>query len=74
MKDIPFTDVGIVCARHPLQGSFCNVTLEYSDGRKSTLRTICLDQGLTFPALGESIRINGVVRNGRHLTTSWERV
>jgi len=72
-NDIPFTSVGAVSQRLPLQGSFCNVRIECDNG-DSGVFTVNLDQDLKFPAVGERIKVTGIIRNDRHLTKFWERV
>jgi hypothetical protein len=73
-NNTPFRDVGIVVQRIPFQGNFANVILEYEDGRRSTIRTLGLDDNLCWPEIGTKIVITGIVRNGGYLTKFWERV
>ena len=54
-NETAFTVTGTVSQKYPLQGSFCNVRVECDNG-DSSVHTVCLDQDLTFPAIGERIR------------------
>lgn len=71
-NDIPFTSIGTVSMRVPLQGSFCDVRIDHDNG-DSSVHTVCADYTLQWPEIGERIRVTGLIRNDRLLTISWER-
>jgi len=70
-----FTRTGEVIEVAPLQGSFVQVTVRGDDGRDITHTCgWCQDpHQLSWPKVGETIVVTGVIREGRHLTSYWSR-